>query len=127
MDAPCGRGSWQRNDHLKTENLTDLLLQYADGDEMCTRPDVVKVNADGSLNGRVCEWRKLMSAPAFQFKGSGWYVTDYADKGRKDVGRSEGKSDAKSKTTASGGESKTSPEGSSSDATSSSSPARGHG
>ena len=28
--------------------------------------------------------RKLMSAPAFQFKGSGWYVTDYADKGRKD-------------------------------------------
>jgi putative FmdB family regulatory protein len=25
--------------------------------------------------------RKLLSAPAFQFKGSGWYVTDYA--GRK--------------------------------------------
>lgn len=25
--------------------------------------------------------RKLVSAPAFQFKGSGWYVTDYADKG----------------------------------------------
>lgn len=25
---------------------------------------------------------KLMSAPAFQFKGSGWYVTDYADKGK---------------------------------------------
>ncbi len=23
---------------------------------------------------------KLFSAPAFQFKGSGWYVTDYADK-----------------------------------------------
>lgn len=22
--------------------------------------------------------RKLLSAPAFQFKGSGWYVTDYA-------------------------------------------------
>lgn len=27
------------------------------------------------------ELRKLMSAPAFQFKGSGWYVTDYARKG----------------------------------------------
>ena len=27
--------------------------------------------------GRV---RKLQSAPAFQFKGSGWYVTDYAKK-----------------------------------------------
>jgi len=24
---------------------------------------------------------KLMSSPAFQFKGSGWYVTDYARKG----------------------------------------------
>lgn len=28
------------------------------------------------------EVRKLMSAPAFQFKGSGWYVTDYANKGK---------------------------------------------
>lgn len=25
---------------------------------------------------------KLISAPAFQFKGSGWYVTDYAGKGK---------------------------------------------
>ena len=24
--------------------------------------------------------KKAVSAPAFQFKGSGWYVTDYADK-----------------------------------------------
>jgi putative FmdB family regulatory protein len=24
---------------------------------------------------------KLLSAPAFQFKGTGWYVTDYARKG----------------------------------------------
>lgn len=24
--------------------------------------------------------RRLLSAPAFQFKGSGWYVTDYARK-----------------------------------------------
>ncbi len=27
------------------------------------------------------EMKKLLSAPAFQFKGSGWYVTDYARKG----------------------------------------------
>jgi putative FmdB family regulatory protein len=27
--------------------------------------------------------RKLISAPAIQFKGSGWYVTDYAGKGKK--------------------------------------------
>lgn len=26
------------------------------------------------------ELKKLISAPAFQFKGSGWYVTDYAGK-----------------------------------------------
>jgi putative FmdB family regulatory protein len=26
--------------------------------------------------------RKLMSNPAFQFKGSGWYITDYARKGQ---------------------------------------------
>ncbi|MEZ5332287.1 MAG: FmdB family zinc ribbon protein [Thermoanaerobaculia bacterium] len=26
--------------------------------------------------------RRLVSAPAFQFKGSGWYVTDYARKGK---------------------------------------------
>jgi len=25
--------------------------------------------------------RKLLSSPAFQFKGSGWYITDYARKG----------------------------------------------
>ena len=27
------------------------------------------------------EMRRLVSAPAFRFKGSGWYVTDYARKG----------------------------------------------
>jgi len=27
--------------------------------------------------------RKLLSSPAIQFKGSGWYVTDYARKGAK--------------------------------------------
>ena len=26
--------------------------------------------------------RKLVSSPAFQFKGSGWYVTDYARAGK---------------------------------------------
>ena len=36
---------------------------------------------------------RLLSAPSFQFKGSGWYVTDYASKGRGD-GRSEKKGEA---------------------------------
>ena len=26
--------------------------------------------------------RRLMAAPAFQFKGTGWYITDYAQKGK---------------------------------------------
>ena len=32
--------------------------------------------------------KKMLSAPAFQFKGSGWYITDYA---RKDSASSESK------------------------------------
>ena len=41
---------------------------------------------------------KVISSPAFQFKGSGWYITDYA---RKDSGG------AKSDTTASSGDTST--------------------
>jgi putative FmdB family regulatory protein len=31
--------------------------------------------------------RKLLSSPAIQFKGSGWYVTDYARKGAGEAGK----------------------------------------
>jgi putative FmdB family regulatory protein len=34
--------------------------------------------------------RKLQSAPAFQFKGSGWYITDYARKDQASASKSEG-------------------------------------
>lgn len=37
------------------------------------------------------ELKKLFSAPAFQFKGEGWYVTDYARK--KDGGEKSDKAD----------------------------------
>ena len=42
---------------------------------------------------------KLLSAPAIQFKGTGWYVTDYARKseGGKDKGSSEKKESTASK------------------------------
>ena len=30
--------------------------------------------------------RKLISSPAFQFKGTGWYITDYAKKSSSDAG-----------------------------------------
>jgi putative FmdB family regulatory protein len=39
---------------------------------------------------------KLLSAPAIQFKGSGWYVTDYARKGSgKEAGSKERGGEAK--------------------------------
>ena len=34
--------------------------------------------------------RKLFSSPAIQFKGSGWYITDYAKKSSSDAGQSGG-------------------------------------
>src|SRR5262245_59211197 len=40
--------------------------------------------------------RKLISSPAIQFKGSGWYITDYAKKPSSDGG-SGGKTDATEK------------------------------
>jgi putative FmdB family regulatory protein len=36
------------------------------------------IEACPKCEGRV---RKLLSSPAIQFKGSGWYITDYARKG----------------------------------------------
>jgi putative FmdB family regulatory protein len=40
--------------------------------------------------------RRLLSSPAIQFKGSGWYITDYARKGAGSEGR-EGKDGKDSK------------------------------
>ena len=34
--------------------------------------------------------RKLLSSPAIQFKGSGWYITDYAKKSSGDSGKGSG-------------------------------------
>jgi putative FmdB family regulatory protein len=48
------------------------------------------------------EVKKLLSAPAFQFKGSGWYVTDYAGKKGREA-KSESKGDGGGEK-ASGGE-----------------------
>jgi putative FmdB family regulatory protein len=40
---------------------------------------------------------QMISAPAVQFKGSGWYVTDYAKKGSGSGSSSESKSDSDGK------------------------------
>jgi putative FmdB family regulatory protein len=52
--------------------------------------------------------RRLMSAPSFQFKGSGWYATDYAkgsgsskaDSSEKSAGETATKAETKSETKA---------------------------
>jgi putative FmdB family regulatory protein len=57
--------------------------------------------------------QKLMSSPAIQFKGSGWYITDYAraSKDSKDSKESkESKESGKSKESGESKESKTSAE-----------------
>ena len=72
----------------------------------CGRFELIRKFADEPLT--ICptcgsEIQKLMSAPAIQFKGTGWYVTDYAKKsggegksGKPEGSSSESKSDAKS-------------------------------
>ncbi len=46
------------------------------------------------------EVQRLLSAPALQFKGTGWYVTDYAKGGKSPStnGKSETKTETKSET-----------------------------
>jgi len=49
----------------------------------CGRFEVIRKFSDEPLTAcPTCgqEIQKLLSAPSFQFKGTGWYVTDYARK-----------------------------------------------
>jgi putative FmdB family regulatory protein len=48
---------------------------------------------------------RLLSSPAIQFKGSGWYITDYAQKGKSEGGtesaaKAEAKTESKAETKA---------------------------
>lgn len=61
---------------------------------------------------------KLVSSPAFQFKGTGWYITDYA---RKDKDTKDTKDTKEAKDTKESGESKGSSEKESKDSKESSS------
>jgi predicted nucleic acid-binding Zn ribbon protein len=42
--------------------------------------------------------KKLLSSPAIQFKGEGWYITDYARKGNSDAGKTAESSASKAET-----------------------------
>jgi putative FmdB family regulatory protein len=61
------------------------------------RFEVIQKFSETSTECRRCgkgPVRRLVAAPAFQFKGTGWYVTDYAQKGK-----SGGESESKGKPT----------------------------
>jgi putative FmdB family regulatory protein len=67
-------------------------------------PLVVCPNCGGKLT-------KLLSSPAFQFKGSGFYLTDYGKSGSAQVGEKEKRSAAKSEEAKGGDESKSDSKG----------------
>jgi putative FmdB family regulatory protein len=57
----------------------------------CGRFELIQKFADAPLSACPncgAEVQKLLSAPAIQFKGTGWYITDYA---RKPSGGEKGK------------------------------------
>ena len=61
--------------------------------------EVIQKISDGPI--KKCEKCKgkverLISSPAIQFKGSGWYVTDYARKGSGSDGESSSESESES-------------------------------
>jgi putative FmdB family regulatory protein len=54
--------------------------------EKCSKVSEI-LQGVGEKPARICphcggKLKKLVSTPAIQFKGSGWYVTDYAGKGK---------------------------------------------
>ncbi len=62
----------------------EIIQKFSDGP-----PDTCPKCGKGPL-------QRQQSSPAFQFKGTGWYVTDYAGKGKGSGEKSE-KSDGESK------------------------------
>lgn len=77
-------------------------LQCGKRTELLQRMDDAPLATCPECGGPV---RKLFSAPAVQFKGSGWYVTDYAGKkssgsSTKSEGKAEGKAESKSESKA---------------------------
>lgn len=76
---------------LKCGERFELIRKFSDAPVVVHSP-----NGGSECDGAV---RKLLAAPAIQFKGSGWYVTDYGKGGQKpDQTKDEGssKKDAKS-------------------------------
>jgi putative FmdB family regulatory protein len=82
------------------------LYEYQCG--QCGRFEVIRKFSDPPLIecptcGKPIE--KLLSSPAIQFKGSGWYITDYARKSSGEGGKSESGKGESGKNDSSKGES----------------------
>jgi putative FmdB family regulatory protein len=67
---------------------------------------------------------KLLSSPAIQFKGSGWYITDYARKGQSAGDSKPAGKEKDAATPAAAGETKSAPAASTPSASTSSTPAK---
>ena len=63
----------------------------------CGRFELIRKFSDEALTKcPTCgsDIQKLLSAPAIQFKGTGWYITDYAKSGKSEAKSDGGKSDS---------------------------------
>ena len=69
----------------KCGNVFEVLQKFSDA----------PLTEHAGCGGKV---EKQLTAPAFKFKGSGWYVTDYGKGGSKPEAKSEDKADTKSET-----------------------------
>ena len=59
--------------HCKAcDNTMEFIQKFSDA----PKTECKICGAEGTLN-------KIVSSPAIQFKGEGWYLTDYSDKGKK--------------------------------------------
>jgi putative FmdB family regulatory protein len=68
------------------------LYEYECEAENGRRFEIIQKFSDEALT--VCptcggKVRRLISSPAIQFKGSGWYITDYAKKSGSDAGKKD--------------------------------------
>jgi len=73
----------------------EIIQKFSDGP-----PDACPKCGKGPLE-------RLQSSPAIQFKGTGWYVTDYASKGKGGGGESKPSSSTESSSDSGSGDKKT--------------------
>ena len=66
----------------KCDTVFEVMQKFSDA------PLTTHENCGGTVE-------RLISAPGFQFKGSGWYVTDYKSSGKKSEGKADGGAEAK--------------------------------